>query len=120
MGVMYYSRYYEYFEAARTDLMHDLGISYKSLEAQGIMMPVVHSESDYFAGPGFDDQLIVKTEIREIQDSRMVIHYTLFNAGSDNVLNRGNTIHAFVKPNGKPTRMPPNLRSLLVAKWSQT
>ena len=118
MGVMYYSRYFEYYEAARTDLMHALGLSYKELELQGIMMPVVHAESDYLAGPGFDDELIIQTQVRAIHANRMEIHYELRRVGSSQVLNRGMTIHAFVKMNGKPTRMPSTLKDILEKKWS--
>ena len=118
MGVMYYSRYYEYFEAARTDMMRKMGLTYKALEAEGIMMPVVHSESDYFRGPEFDDHLTCITEVIEWPKSRMEIQYTLIlDDEPEKVLNRGKTIHAFVKINGKPTRMPDSLRRVLEEKW---
>ncbi|MCF7807906.1 MAG: acyl-CoA thioesterase [Candidatus Marinimicrobia bacterium] len=114
MGVMYYSRYFEYYESARTDMMRSLGLTYKSLEAQGIMMPVVHAESDYKAGPGFDDHLICRTEVREIHGGRMEIHYTIFNEHfPDKILNTGLTVHAFMKPDGKPTRHPSVLKNRL-------
>ena len=119
MGVMYYSRYYEYFEAARTDMMRDLGLTYKTLESQGIMMPVVHSESDYFSGPGFDDHLTCITEVREWPRGKMEILYTLINEDEpEKILNKGKTVHAFVKANGKPTRIPATLEKVLKAKWS--
>lgn len=119
MGVMYYSRYYEYYEAARTDMMRDLGLTYKELEHQGIMMPVVHSESDYLAGPGFDDHLTCITEVKEILNNKMVIFYTLVNDNEPTrVINKGKTVHAFVKMNGKPTRIPEILRRALKDRWS--
>jgi len=118
MGVMYYSRYYEYYEAARTDLMRELGLTYKELESQGIMMPVVHSESDYMAGPGFDDHLVCQTEIREIHKNRMEIYYTVTNENdSSTIINRGRTVHAFVRSNGKPTRIPVSLKNILEKNW---
>lgn len=121
MGVMYYSRYYEYFEAARTDMMREMGLTYKELEQQGIMMPVVHSASDYFGGPGFDDHMTCVTEVKEFPKSRMEILYTLYKDDDpERVLNRGKTIHAFVKMNGKPTRMPQSLKHALESKWSSS
>ncbi len=120
MGVMYYSRYYEYYEAARTDMMRDLGLTYKELEADGIMMPVVHSESDYMAGPGFDDHLTCITEVREIHKNRMEIFYTVVADDAPNkVINMGKTIHAFVKMNGKPTRIPKSLKLVLDNTWER-
>jgi acyl-CoA thioesterase FadM len=51
----------------------------------------------------------------------MEIHYTLVNDDEpEKVLNRGKTIHAFVKMNGKPTRMPDSLKQVLEKKWNQT
>lgn len=121
MGVMYYSRYYEYFEAARTDMMRNLGLTYKALEAEGIMMPVIHSESDYFGGPRFDDHLTCITEVRDWPKGKMEILYTLIQDGHPEiVLNRGKTVHAFVKMNGKPTRMPNSLKHILEEKWNKT
>ncbi len=118
MGVMYYSRYFEYFEAARTDMMRELGLTYKELEKQGIMMPVVHSESDYYHGPGFDDHLTCITEVREFPKGKMEILYTLVqDSDRKTILNRGKTIHAFVKSDGKPTRMPDSLKQALQNKW---
>ena len=114
MGVMYYSRYFEYYEAARTDMRRDLGLTYKKLEEEGIMMPVVHSESDYMAGPGFDDHLSCITEVKEIHNSRMEIFYTIVNQNNpDKIINRGKTVHAFLKMNGKTTRMPSSLKTIL-------
>ena len=121
MGVMYYSRYFEYFEAARTDMMRELGLTYKELEKQGIMMPVVHSESDYYHGPGFDDHLTCITEVREFPKGKMEILYTLVqDSDRKTILNRGKTIHAFVKSDGKPTRVPETLKQALQNKWASS
>ena len=47
MGYVYYGRYLEYFEEARTEMIRSLGMSYDAMEDEGIMLPVVHSEIDY-------------------------------------------------------------------------
>jgi len=118
MGVMYYSRYYEHYEAARTDMMRHLGLSYRELEEQGIMMPVVHSQSDYYSGPGFEDDLICRTEVNDWPRGRMEINYTVVRRDEpDKVLNTGKTVHAFVKSNGRPTRMPAALEQVLKKRW---
>jgi len=119
MGVMYYSRYYEYFEAARTDMMSELGLTYQALEQSGIIMPVTHSESDYLVGPGFDAALICRTQVLEMHRNRMEIHYSIRAENApEKILNRGKTVHAFVKSNGRPTRMPEKLVKVLQAKWT--
>ena len=118
MGIMYYSRYFEYFEAARTDLMRALGMTYHELEEAGVFMPVVHTESDYSNGAEFDDHLRVVTQIREIHRSRMEIHYQVQDIDGDKgEINRGISIHAFVSPTGRAIRMPQRLKELLELKW---
>ncbi len=118
MGVMYYSRYFEYYEAARTDMMRTMGLTYKALEGQGIMMPVVHSESDYMAGPRFDDYLTCRTTVHEIHRNKMEIFYEIFQDNApETIINRGQTVHAFLKMNGRPTRMPESLKNVLEQKW---
>ena len=120
MGVMYYSRYFEYYEAARTDMMRALGLTYKELEGQGIMMPVVHSESDYMAGPGFDDHLVCRTEIRERHQNRMEIFYSVVSENDlQKIINTGKTVHAFVRSNGRPTRIPQALKQVLDQQWEK-
>jgi len=118
MGVMYYSRYFEYFEAARTDLMRALGMTYAELEEQGTFMPVVHAEARYMAGPQFDDHLSISTEIREIQRSRMEIFYEVRTIDEHaRLLNTGKTVHAFVSQSGKTVRIPTQLKTLLDKQW---
>ncbi|SVB29355.1 uncharacterized protein METZ01_LOCUS182209, partial [marine metagenome] len=40
MGIVYYARYYEYFEAARTELLKSLGIRVTVIENEGYLLPV--------------------------------------------------------------------------------
>lgn len=57
MGYVYHSRYLEYFEQARTEMIREAGISYLSLEEMGVMLPVAHVSVD-FKRPVFYDELI--------------------------------------------------------------
>lgn len=47
MGYVYYGRYLEYFEVARTEMIRSFGLSYRELEENGVMLPVIHSELEY-------------------------------------------------------------------------
>ena len=40
MGVVHHGNYAEYLEIARLDWLSALGISYKSMEEEGVMLPV--------------------------------------------------------------------------------
>ncbi len=61
MQVVYHAKYIEYFEVGRTDAIRSLGISYKDLEDQGIIMPVVKLECSYLRPAKYDDLLTIRT-----------------------------------------------------------
>ena len=75
MGIVYYARYYEYFEAARTELLKSLGIHVTAIEDDGYLLPVITSHCDYKVGANFEDTLLVNTIIKELPKPRLQIEY---------------------------------------------
>lgn len=63
MQVVYHAKFIEYFEVGRTDAIRSLGISYKDLEQQGTMMPVVKVECSYLRPAKYDDLLTIRTTL---------------------------------------------------------
>lgn len=57
MGYVYYGHFLQYFEVARTELVRSLGVSYRQMEDDGFMLPVIHSEIRY-KNPVFYDELM--------------------------------------------------------------
>ena len=43
MGVVYHGNYATYFEVARTEWLRNLGVTYKDLENNGVILPVISS-----------------------------------------------------------------------------
>ncbi|HIA94275.1 MAG TPA: acyl-CoA thioesterase, partial [Candidatus Marinimicrobia bacterium] len=43
MGIVYYSRYFEFFEAARTEMLSSIGLDYVKVEENGAMLPVIEA-----------------------------------------------------------------------------
>ena len=66
MGIVYNTRYLEYFEEARTELLGSLDLSVSLIEDKGIQLPVIVSHCEYIAGAKLEDKLLVRTSIREI------------------------------------------------------
>ena len=52
MGYVYHGNYASYYEVGRTELMRNLGSSYKKLEDEGVLMPVIHLECHYIGQLG--------------------------------------------------------------------
>jgi len=60
MGYVYYGRYPEFFEVARTEMMRSLGLAYKTLEENGVMLPVISMEIDYKMPVLYDEEMNVE------------------------------------------------------------
>ena len=61
MGVVYHGNFVPYFEIGRVELMRSIGLVYKDLEAEGILMPVVHLEIDFKHPALYDEEITIET-----------------------------------------------------------
>lgn len=76
MGYVYYGNYALYYEEGRTSAIRSIGVTYKSLEEIGIMMPVMNINITYFRPAHYDELLTVKCYLKELyQDDEEVIFY---------------------------------------------
>src|SRR5690625_65386 len=57
MGYVYYGRYLDYFEVARTEMIRDLGVSYSKLEEEGFMLPVIYAQISYNSPIYYDEEM---------------------------------------------------------------
>ena len=107
MGVVYYARYLEYFERGRNELFRELGLPYRKLENQGIMLPAIEAHCEYKRGAKYDEVITVRTFLKEFQGVRIRMDYEIF--GEENVLIvTGYTVHTFVNTQGKVMKPPKN------------
>jgi acyl-CoA thioester hydrolase len=114
MGIVYYTRYLEYFEAARTEMLASIGLDVTTLERSGVYLPVITAYCEYKSGARFEDTLEVETVIRERPRLKLRIDYLVRRQDSPTVLVAGYTVHAFIKKEtGKPTRPPAKVRAIL-------
>ncbi len=113
MGIVYYSRYFEFFEEARTEMLSSIGLDYTNVEENGAMLPVIEAHCEYKKGATFSQDLIVKTYIRELPKVKIKFEYKICPAGSDEILLTGYTVHACTNLKGKPVKMPKYIRKIL-------
>ncbi len=106
MGIVYYSRYYEFFEAARTDMLRDCGLPYSDFEKSGFLMPVIESHCYYKKGGTFDSLLNVKCLIHDKPKVKIRIDYEITDIATGTLLVTGYTIHAFLNKTGNVCRAP--------------
>lgn len=109
MGYVYYGNYAKYYEIARTEMLRSIGLSYKEMEEEGIMMPVLKVESLYKAPVHYDELLEIKISIRELPQSRITFFVDLYNEDKK-LVHQGITTLVFVRSDSRrPCRCPENL-----------
>jgi acyl-CoA thioester hydrolase, YbgC/YbaW family len=106
MGIVYNTRYLEYFEESRTELLSSIGLSVSKIESSGITLPVISSYCKYFISAKFEQNLIVRSEIRTTPKARLKIYYKITLLGESDIITEGFTEHAFVNKKNKPVKVP--------------
>ena len=106
MGYVYYGNYAQYFEVGRVEGLRELGLSYRKMEDEGIMLPVLEYQIKYFKPAFYDDLLTIKTTITEVKGARIFFEYETINPAGE-VINKGTTILVFVnRQSNKPCPAP--------------
>ncbi len=83
MGYVYYGRYLEYFEVARTEMIRNLGLPYKMLEEEGVMLPVVNAALQYKSPVHYDEQMDVHVMVFDMPLVRLHTYYKVFTERSE-------------------------------------
>ncbi len=112
MGVVYYANYFVWFEVGRTDLLRSLGWTYREMEHDGIILPVIEAHCEYHRPSWYDDEMEVRTEGRMMSAVRMEFSYTVVRREDQQVTASGRTVHAAVDPLGRPCRLPERIRQV--------
>lgn len=113
MGYCYYGNYAAYFEVGRVEALRSVGMSYKNLEDQGILLPVSEFSVKYLFPSFYDDELLINTSITEISGARIHFTYEIFN--EKNVLIcQAKTILVFLdKKTMRPIQAPASFLKLI-------
>jgi acyl-CoA thioester hydrolase len=113
MAYVYYGNYAMYYEVGRVESLRQLGVTYKELEAMGVMMPVLENRSKYLAAAKYDELLRIVTTIKEPPSVKIKFNYDIYNE-ENKLINQGETLLAFVdQKSGKPCRPPKIMMSVL-------
>lgn len=107
MGYVYYGRYLEYFEVARTEMIRSLGLSYARLENDGIMLPVIYSQLEYKSPVFYDELMEIEVSVYSIPVVRLDTFYRVFTGRSELPHVRGQVTLCFTNTETrKPCRAP--------------
>jgi len=115
MGVVYHGNYAQYFEMGRVEWLRNLGLSYKFMEENGIMLPVVSLTMNYKKPARYDDLIRVKTIFKSQTSVKIEFDYEIFNE-KEELLTTGTSMLVFVDmKTGRPTLPPSYVSEKLLA-----
>lgn len=119
MGYVYYGKYAEYFEVGRVELIRSLGLSYKSIEEQGIWMPVSELSIKYHRPGRYDDLLCVRTILKELPRSSFLTTYIVQNEAGHQLVT-GSVKLAFLDAEKMiPVRVPKFILDAVSSHWPE-
>lgn len=106
MGVIYYGNYPQYLEVTRVEWLRNLGISYKEMEENGILLPVVSLQVTYKKPAVYDEILSVEISVKNTPTSKIEFDYQIFNQKNE-LIATANTILVFVSKEAfRPIKCP--------------
>ncbi len=106
MGVVYHGNYANYFEIGRTEWLRKMGFTYKQMEKEGIMLPVISLSINFKKSAYYDDLIKVKTWLVKKPSAKIEFEYEILNE-SNEILTTGNSVLVFMDIHrNRPTRCP--------------
>src|ERR1700722_13468525 len=116
MGVVYYANYLVWFEIGRTDFCRKHGFAYREMEQQeGLYIMVAEVRCRYKAPARYDDEILVRTCLKEIRRRVLIFGYEVHRQATDELLAEGETVHVITDRDGHPRSLPEKYRTLFVA-----
>ena len=107
MGVVYHGNYAQYFEMGRVEWLRNLVVSYKWMEENGVMLPVVSLTMNYKKPARYDDLLTVKTILKSQTSVKIEFDYEIYNEANE-LLTTGYSMLVFVDMKTGRPMLPPS------------
>lgn len=107
MGYLHHSRFFQYFEMGRVELLRAMGHSYADLERAGVFFVVIKAEARYKAPARYDEELTLITRIVKQTSVRIDHAYEL--RRGDTLLAEATTTIACVDRQGQLQPIPEQL-----------
>ena len=108
MGYLHHSRYLQYFEMGRIELLRSLGVSYADLEKQGVFFVVVKVECRYKAPARYDEELTLITRV--VKQTHVRIDHAYELRRGETLLAEATTTIACVGRDGQLRQIPDQIR----------
>lgn len=113
MGQAYYGNYFRWFEVGRSEMFRSLGLPYRTVEENGIFLPVAESHCKYALPAKYDDILVIETSLDPKLKAGLKFDYKIFKEDGRTLIAEGYTKHPCVNREGKVVRPPPFLMEVI-------
>lgn len=117
MGYVYHANYVNYCHQARTELLRRFGVNDKVLEDNNIMLPVIEMNLKYIKPTGYDDELIVRTKIKELPKVRFKFEFEFENTKGEKVCTATSTVVFVDSITRKPYQVPDMILNALKGEF---
>ena len=116
MGVVYHSNFFIWMEIGRVELMRELGFDYKQMEIEDdCHLPVVDARCRYKSPAYYDEEIVVRTELRNLRGSLMHFGYEIMRSSDGAILAEGETTHIVVNAEMEKRQLPDRYRAAFQA-----
>ena len=112
-GVVYYARYLDWFEAGRTEILREGGVTYADLEKKGFFAPVVEVKVVYKKPARYDNIVVLETSVEHVGNSSIKFVYSVLNKETNELLAEAYTINVFINKQMEPVKIPDDVRKAL-------
>lgn len=107
MGYVYYGRYLEYFEVARTEMIRDLGMPYSEIEREGILLPVVETRIEYKVPVYYDEKMHIHVHLYDIPSVKLETWYEVYTEKRETPHVIGKVVLCFMREESRKPCRPP-------------
>ncbi len=102
MGVVHHSRYFPWFEVARTEFFKSSGMSYDEVERRGVMFPLVDCYCKFIEGAKYGDEVEIEVALEKLGVAKCKFVYRVLRCGDGRLLATGYTTHGFTALDFRP------------------
>jgi acyl-CoA thioester hydrolase len=107
MGVVYHSNFIVWFEVGRVELLRQIGFRYRDLEREhDCHIAVADVQCRYKSPAYYDDELVIRTQLKNMRGSMLVFHYEVVRPEDNTLLAEGETAHIVVNSKFEKANLP--------------
>ena len=120
MGVVYYGNYARYYEIGRTEMIRELGFTYRQMEEMSIMLPARSLKINYLKSAYYDDLLTIRTIVDTLPKVKFPIKTEIYNEKGE-LINSGEVVLVFFNAKtNKPCAAPKFFTDKLIRVFKES